>query len=225
MTTCRYCGIEDEKQGWRIVIAFFVLAYVAPLTVIASTYFTLLHHLRSHDRHSSISVGDARPTSSLRAAAAAAASSAQSLSSRRASTVVSRRASHVTRVLVVVVVVFAVCWLPLHIHLLIAYCGVQPARRWYEIYRVLAHCLAYANCCMNPVIYSYVSSDFKRRFVDVMFASRSCRRCHVTTDTADGGRERPEVQLMRMRSASYESVVLDPLEPGVELQLHSNDHA
>lgn len=69
--------------------------------------------------------------------------------------------------LVIVVVVFAVCWLPLHVHLLVvycdirpssrchvvhllvAYCGVQPAQRWYEVYRVLAHCLAYANSCMN----------------------------------------------------------------------------
>jgi len=58
--------------------------------------------------------------------------------------------------------------------MVVAYCGVQPAERWYEVYRVLAHCLAYANSCMNPVIYSFVSSDFKRRFSDVVMTSQSC---------------------------------------------------
>ena len=182
-------------------MAFFALAYVAPLSVIASTYVALLHHVRRHARHSSVSLvagdsGDAAATS-LR---------------RRQSTVVSRRASHVTRVLVVVVVVFAVCWLPLHVHLLVAYCGVQPARRWYEVYRVLAHCLAYANSCMNPVIYSYVSSDFRRRFADVVLAPRqSCQRPSTTAD-------QPEVLAMRARNAGCENVAAeDRGEHSVEL--------
>jgi len=62
-----YCGIEDETQGQRLVVAFFVLAYVAPLMVIASTYFALLHHVRRHARHSSVCVSDHRVTASLRA--------------------------------------------------------------------------------------------------------------------------------------------------------------
>lgn len=202
--TYKYCGIEDpEKQGWRIVITFFVLAYVAPLTVIASMSFMLLHHLRRHVRHASISLGNTRPTIPRRPDVAA---TSQTVATARTSTVVSRRASHVTRVLVVVVVVFAACWLPLHIHLLVAYCGVQPAQRWYEIYRVLAHCLAYANSCMNPVIYSYVSSDFRRRFSDVTLASQSCQ-CRWST--ADNGLNQPQLPMMRMRTASYEAIALE----------------
>jgi len=112
----------------------------------------------------------------------------------------------VTRVLVAVVVVFAACWLPLHIHLLVAYCGVQPAQRWYEVYRVLAHCLAYANSCMNPVIYSYVSTDFRRRFCDVMIASRSCH-CHRDQSSEV---DQPEVPITpSMRNASYEAIALE----------------
>jgi len=215
-----YCGIEDETQGWRIVITFFVLAYVAPLTVITSMYLTLLRHLRRQARHSSISVTDIHHHhhhhphhhhhhrhhhQSFLSAAAAAAS--QSIAVARTSTsVVSRRASHVTRVLVVVVVVFAACWLPLHIHLLVAYCGVQPAQRWYEVYRVMAHCLAYANSCMNPLIYSYVSSEFRRRFSDVILTSQSCR-CQPST--ADSQGDQPEMPIMPMRNASYEAIALE----------------
>jgi len=129
----RYCGIVDETQGWRIVITFFVLAYVAPLTVIASMSFKLLYHLRRQARHSSLSIVSDTPP---RTASDVASATAAVTSARRASTIVSRRASHVTRVLVVVVVVFAACWLPLHVHLLVAYCGVQPAQRWYEVFSV-----------------------------------------------------------------------------------------
>ena len=189
----KYCGIEDATKGRRIVSTFFVLAYVAPLTVIASMYFMLLYHLRRHARHSSISARNCRPTSQQLAGQITS----------RASTIVSRRASHVTRVLVVVVVVFAACWLPLHIHLLVAYCGIQPAQRWYEVYRVMAHCLAYANCCMNPVIYSYVSSDFRHRFSDVM-------SCHRHSSTANSAVDQPELSIMCMRNASCEAIVVDP---------------
>lgn len=211
----QYCGIEDETQGWRIVITFFVLAYVAPLTVIASMSFVLLHHLRRHARHSSISVNNSRPRTSPPPDAAVNVEPAQA----HTSTIVSRRASHVTRVLVVVVVVFAACWLPLHIHLLIAYYGVQPAQRWYEVYRVLAHCLAYANSCMNPVIYSYVSSDFKRRFADVMFASQSCQ---CQSSATDSGVDHHELQTMHMRNASYEAMALQQRSnvPGRYVELH-----
>ena len=204
----KYCGIEDETQGWRIVITFFVLAYVAPLTVITSMYLMLLHHLRLHARNLSVSVSCSRPhhPAPLPAAAAAAGVS-QSVAAARRTTVVSRRASHVTRVIVVVVVVFAACWLPLHVHLLVAYCGVQPAQRWYEVYRVLAHCLAYANSCMNPLIYSYVSSDFRRRFSDVILASQSC---HCRPSTAESEVDQPELPIMpRMRNASYEAIALE----------------
>jgi len=198
----QYCGIEDKAEGWRIVVTFFVLAYVAPLTVIASMYVRLLCHLRSHVRHSSVSITDSRATVALRANIAANVAAARSVETTRTSSVVSRRTSHVTRVLVIVVAVFAVCWLPLHVHLLVVYCGLQPARRWYEVYRVLAQCLAYANCCMNPVIYSYVSSDFRRRFSDVIVTPQSCQRQSATAD-------QPELPTVRMRNAQYEAIELE----------------
>jgi len=69
-----------KTRGRRLVVVFFVLAYVAPLTVITSTYCTLLllctdpgqivhtactyctllRHVRRHARHSSLSVPESR---------------------------------------------------------------------------------------------------------------------------------------------------------------------
>ena len=85
-----------KTRGRRLVVVFFVLAYVAPLTVITSTYCTLLRHVRRHARHSSLSVPESRAATAPSIAAAAAAAGA-----RRMSSAVSRRASHVTRVLVI----------------------------------------------------------------------------------------------------------------------------
>ena len=83
------------------------------------------------------------------------------------------RTTHATRIVISVVVIFGVCWLPLHLHLLIAYFGLQPQHKAYEIYRILAHVFAYANSCCNPFIYHYVSQDFRNSFHNIFLRS-SC---------------------------------------------------
>jgi len=188
-----YCGVEDELNGRRITLAFFVFAYMAPLASIATMYFRLLRQLRRKQRESSISSIDSGRNqrlvvaeSSIRSTTANGGPGIETTIAVTPTVTVTpmmtrngtRRTSHVTRVLVVVVAVFAVCWLPLHVHLLVVYSGAQPTGRWYQVYRVLAQCLAYSNSCMNPVIYSYVSTDFRRQFAEIMFGlwARTCRR-------------------------------------------------
>ena len=76
-----------------------------------------------------------------------------------------KRNQHAIRLLVTVVVIFAMCWLPMHVHLLLTYfLGYTTNSRAYELFRVFCHCLAYSNCCMNPIIYNYTSPDFRRCF-------------------------------------------------------------
>jgi len=57
---------------------------------------------------------------------------------------------------------------------------------------------------MNPVIYSYVSTDFRRRFADVVLATQSCRRPSTATD-------QPETPTAHRRNAGYEAVALEQL--------------
>ena len=113
-----------KTRGRRLVVVFFVLAYVAPLTVITSTYCTLLRlctdpgqvvhtactyctllrHVRRHARHSSLSVPESRAATAPSIAASTTpsiAAAAAAAGARRMSSAVSRRASHVTRVLVI----------------------------------------------------------------------------------------------------------------------------
>ena len=73
-----------------------------------------------------------------------------------------KRSSHVTKLCFLVVLVFGLSWLPLQLYLLMAYCGFKPQNKWYQAYRPLCHVLAYSNASVNPIIYHYVSRDFRQ---------------------------------------------------------------
>lgn len=73
---------------------------------------------------------------------------------------------NVSRLLILVIVIFALLWLPVHIHLLLAF----YARSWihetdvYQTVAVLCTCLAYFNSCVNPIIYNRTSKEFRDAF-------------------------------------------------------------
>ena len=144
----QYCAVTDENVGKNVEVTFFVFTYLLPLALVGLFYLLLLLHLKR-----------TRQTSTLQ--------SSSRKTTAKASTASDRRLAHVSRILVTVVVVMAICWLPLHVHLLMAYLGQTPKTRGYFIYQVLAHCLAYSNSCMNPIIYSFVSKDFRKSFKDI----------------------------------------------------------
>ncbi|CAK6447747.1 unnamed protein product [Pipistrellus nathusii] len=72
----------------------------------------------------------------------------------------------------VVVVVFGISWLPHHvIHLWVEF-GVFPLTPASFIFRVTAHCLAYSNSSVNPIIYAFLSENFRKAYKQVF-------KCHV----------------------------------------------
>ncbi|ELU16355.1 hypothetical protein CAPTEDRAFT_213569 [Capitella teleta] len=81
------------------------------------------------------------------------------------------RKRHITKVLVLVVAVFAVCWLPLHIHLLVAYYGQLPETVLYKVLLILWNTLAFLNSVLNPIIYNFCSQDFRLSFKEVVTCS------------------------------------------------------
>ncbi|KAK2139551.1 hypothetical protein LSH36_1724g00000 [Paralvinella palmiformis] len=72
----------------------------------------------------------------------------------------------VTRLVIVVVFVFSLCWLPSHVTWL--WINFEPLswKNTYAFYylKISAHILAYANSCMNPVIYAFLSTQFRKGF-------------------------------------------------------------
>jgi galanin receptor 1/allatostatin receptor len=84
-----------------------------------------------------------------------------------------RRTARASKVIILVVVVFAVLWLPLHVNQLLSVFGTVPNEHWYEVFRVICNCLAYGNSCANPIIYNFVSKEFKRGFREVVCCKKS----------------------------------------------------
>ena len=162
-----YCAIASQDVGQRIFISFFVLTYVLPLAIIATLYERILKYLnrkrKQSFRLSSRSSINGNPQGQAH-----------------------ERTLHATRIVIIVVVVLGACWLPLHIHLLIAYFGMQPEANAYAIYRILTHFVAYANSCLNPFIYNYASKDFRREFRELFRCSRNApQRGYSTRSSID----------------------------------------
>ena len=68
------------------------------------------------------------------------------------------------RVVFVVVIVFALCWLPIQIILVIQNFGTYNYSMFTVGVVLASQCLAYMNSCVNPILYSFLSTDFRRSF-------------------------------------------------------------
>ncbi|KAK3511383.1 hypothetical protein QTP70_006117 [Hemibagrus guttatus] len=75
----------------------------------------------------------------------------------------------------VVVVVFCLSWLPHHVvHLWVEF-GSFPLNQASFLFRVAAHCLAYSNSSVNPIIYAFLSENFRKAYKQVF-------QCHVASE-------------------------------------------
>ena len=140
MTERLECIISGKIEGQNLFASFFVFAYVLPLLAIGSLYILIVCHLRSNNP----------------------------LPEREAEE--RQRQNHVTRVLTILVLTFAICWLPLHLHLLAAYYASIPDSLIYKVLLIVWHCLAYLSSMLNPIIYNFFSHDFRTAFRSVICA-------------------------------------------------------
>ena len=84
---------------------------------------------------------------------------------RKTGNCVTQHVGHVTKVTAIVVLVFAICWIPLHVHLLVGYYGDLPHGIAYGSLLLVWHVLVFVNSMINPIIYNIFSKDFRREFV------------------------------------------------------------
>lgn len=75
-----------------------------------------------------------------------------------------RGKKRVTRMVVVVVGVFAVCWLPIQVVLVLKSLKLYPITDLSIAIQITAHVLGYMNSCVNPLIYSVLSENFRKAF-------------------------------------------------------------
>ncbi|XP_066435570.1 galanin receptor type 1 [Eleutherodactylus coqui] len=74
----------------------------------------------------------------------------------------------------VVVVVFGISWLPHHVIHLWAEFGTFPLTQASFVFRVTAHCLAYSNSSVNPIIYAFLSENFRKAYKQVFKCQMGC---------------------------------------------------
>ena len=83
-----------------------------------------------------------------------------------------RQKKRAIRTVIVVVVTFAVYWLPINLVLVIqsAIRDFNPSISTFVI-SVAANCLAYMNSCLNPILYVFLSKDFRQSFITLLCCS------------------------------------------------------
>ncbi|KAM9308320.1 galanin receptor type 1 [Gastrophryne carolinensis] len=74
----------------------------------------------------------------------------------------------------VVVIVFGISWLPHHVIYLWAEFGDFPLTQASFVFRITAHCLAYSNSSVNPIIYAFLSENFRKAYKQVFKCQIGC---------------------------------------------------
>uniref|UniRef100_UPI00398EAAF6 galanin receptor type 1b n=1 Tax=Pristiophorus japonicus TaxID=55135 RepID=UPI00398EAAF6 len=75
----------------------------------------------------------------------------------------SRRSKKKTaQTVMLVVAVFLLSWLPHHIITLWVVFGNFPLTNGTFAFRIISHCMVYGNSCINPVIYAFLSENFRK---------------------------------------------------------------
>ncbi|XP_049948052.1 allatostatin-A receptor-like [Schistocerca serialis cubense] len=121
-------------------ISFFLTSYVLPLLLIVSLYLRMLMRL-------------------WRAGAPGGHLSAESRRGKK----------RVTRMVVVVVAIFAVCWCPIQVILVLKTVGMYDITTAKVMLQIVSHVLAYMNSCVNPILYAFLSDNFRKAFRKVIY--------------------------------------------------------
>uniref|UniRef100_A0A182QWV6 G-protein coupled receptors family 1 profile domain-containing protein n=1 Tax=Anopheles farauti TaxID=69004 RepID=A0A182QWV6_9DIPT len=130
------CGfLEKDSPSWPAFhIAFLLSSYVVPLILISVLYMWMLSRLWRS------SVGGR---------------SAESKKGKK----------RVTRLVVIVVAAFASLWFPIQVILVLKSVDVFVPNTHFKIsLQIVSHVLAYTSSCINPLLYAFLSENFRKAF-------------------------------------------------------------
>ncbi|THD27965.1 Allatostatin-A receptor [Fasciola hepatica] len=139
---------DNYDKARPFFLIFFLFGYLLPFVGICILYISLICRLRC------------RRSPNIK----------QSAESRRSK-------KRVTVLVVTVVVVFGISWLPIHIVFLIQYFVGDPNTDFFRIVQILSNSLAYGNSSINPILYAFLSVNFRKAFIDLFQGRR--KQTHV----------------------------------------------
>jgi allatostatin A receptor len=135
------CIFLSAEYSWAVFqISFFVTSYVLPLALICGLYLCILLRL-------------------WRGVAPGGRVSAESRRGKK----------RVTRMVVVVVATFAFCWCPIQVILVLKSLDRYEITTFSILAQIISHVLAYMNSCVNPILYAYLSENFRKAFRKVIY--------------------------------------------------------
>ena len=149
--------IIDIHTGRSFYGSFFAFAYVLPLALVCMLYGLMLKRLLY-----GVSPGGNQSSESIRCK------------------------KRVTRMVVIVVAIFAVCWMPIQLILMIQYFGTYPDSLTFIAIQIASNCLAYMNSCVNPILYAFLSDNFRKSFRKVLCYGTIQQRYDFERTTARG---------------------------------------
>ncbi|GFR25890.1 allatostatin-A receptor [Trichonephila clavata] len=141
-SVCMFLSTEGYNYA-AYQICFFLSSYIIPLGLIFILYVLMLKRLWF-------------------GVAPGGRISAESLKSKK----------RVTRMVVIVVVIFAVCWCPIQIVLVMKSINSYVMTPMRLVGQITAHILAYMNSCVNPILYAFLSDNFRKAFHKVIACHR-----------------------------------------------------
>ncbi|XP_058628021.1 somatostatin receptor type 5 [Onychostoma macrolepis] len=102
----------------------------------------------------------------------------------------------VTRMVVIIVVVFVMCWLPFFILNILNLISTLPENSLVTGVYFLTVILTYVNSCANPLLYGFLSDNFKRSFQQVLCI-------HRVNEVSNGHPARQRLSRTQQNEASF----------------------
>ncbi|XP_070496167.1 allatostatin-A receptor-like [Chironomus tepperi] len=95
-----------------------------------------------------------------------------------------RGKKRVTRLVIVIVACFAILWFPIQLILLLKSLDYYKAQtHWTIAFQICAHILAYASSCVNPLLYAFLSENFRKSFRKIIYCHPSSHSRYLPTAT------------------------------------------
>ncbi|KAK3793034.1 hypothetical protein RRG08_054970 [Elysia crispata] len=141
-------NLRDNRVGRAFYVSFLFFGYIIPLGVTLLMYGLMLKRLL----YGVVPGGASQSAESVRAK------------------------KRVTRMVIIVEVIFAICWMPIQIILFMQAFDSYPKTEETLAIMFASNCLAYMNSCVNPILYAFLSENFRRSFRRFLCCSAGSRR-------------------------------------------------
>lgn len=157
-----YWCVRDWQNNlyWKFYESYmFIIILVIPVTIMSYSYAHICNKLWSvmNDRGSNFPLNLNQPAIYIDASAA--------------------KMSQVIKMLITVVAIFVLCWTPILVLNLLTAFSLMPTLNYgnMKAFKTTFHLLSYANSCVNPIIYGFMSRNFRSSFKAALAKCLGCQ--------------------------------------------------